>query len=120
MRLISWVLTAALVGTNFLGLIALGAVLMGRARTAAERRTWALRCATSAVGLLVLSFVLCGVSVSQAFSLDGVEPSEKAKQLAMGISDAMNCIAFGVVGSALPFMAAIALVVLARRAAPPS
>jgi hypothetical protein len=117
MHVFTWLFTAVSLGVNLLALLALGAVLIGRAKTAPQRRAWAIRCAVSAVGLYVLSAVVCGVSIADAFSLDGIEPSARATRLAMGISQAMNSLAFGVVGSVFPFLAALVLLLLARRAA---
>jgi hypothetical protein len=118
MRVLTWIFTAVLLGINLHALVALGAVLIGRATTAPQRRSWAIRCAASSIGFFVLSAVMCGVSISLAFSVDAIAPSEKATHVARGISEAMNCLAFGTVGSAFPFFAALALIVLARRAAP--
>jgi hypothetical protein len=61
--------------------------------------------------------VLCGVSIFSAFSPTEIEPSARAMRLAMGISDAVNCLAFGFVGAAFPFLVALALFLVARRPA---
>lgn len=117
MHVLTWLCTAALLGANLLALVAIGAVLIGRAETATQRRAWAARCAASALGLSALAAVMCGASIVRALPAAGVEPSARATRLAMGLSEAMNSIAFGVLGSAFPFIATGVLLLLARRAA---
>jgi hypothetical protein len=117
MRVLTWLVTAGLLGVNLLALVAIGAALVGRAKTATQRHTWAVRCAASAAGFFALSMVICGVSIFSAFSPTEIEPSARATRLAMGISEAMNSLAFGVVGSAFPFLVALALFLVARRPA---
>jgi uncharacterized membrane protein len=119
MHVLTWLCAAVFLGANLLALVAIGAVLIGRAETATQRRVWAVRCAASAFGLSALAAVMCGVSIVRALPATDVEPSARATRLAMGISEVMNSVAFGVLGSAFPFLAAGVLFLLARRAAPP-
>ena len=115
MRVLTWVFAAVLAGVNLHALLALGAALAGRPAGEPRQRAWAIRCALSAVGMFAFSGVLCAVSISSAFSVGEVEPSERARHLAMGISDAMNFLAFGGLGLALPLLAALVLIRHARQ-----
>lgn len=118
MHVLTWVLAAVLVGVNLHALIVLGVALANRPAGAPRQRLWAIRCAVSGVAAFAFSVVVSGVSILNAFAVKDIEPSERAKHLAMGISDVMNSIVLGVVGLVLPIIAAIVLVVLVRRAPP--
>jgi hypothetical protein len=116
MRVLTWLLFAVCLGIDIHALLALAWVVTGRAKTAIQRRTLAWRCALSAPGLVVLSFVIGGVSIAAATSRTGVDPSARATRLAMGISEALNCVGFAVLGAALPLFAALVCSLLASRA----
>lgn len=118
MHVLIWILAAVLAGVNLHALLALGAALAARPAGAPRQRVWAIRCAVSGVAAFAFSVVVCGVSVLDAFAVKDIEPSERATHLAMGISNVMNSIAFGVLGLALPILAALVLAGLARRASP--
>jgi len=115
--IITWVGSAVLLGINLHALIALALVLTGRAKTATQQRSWAVRCAASALGVVMLSAVICGISIAVFSSSTGLDPSERATRLAMGISEALNCLGFAVVGSALPLFTALVCSLLASRVA---
>ncbi len=116
MRVLTWLVTAVSLGINLHALLALGAVLTGRSTTATERRTWAVRCAASALGFVALSAVVCGLSIGSVGTATGADPSARASRLAMGISEALNCLAFAIVGSALPLFVALVCTFLAWQA----
>jgi hypothetical protein len=117
MRVLSWLLSAAFLGINIHALLALARIVAGRAKTAIQRRRLASRCALSALGLVVLSVAMGGASIAAATSRTGVDPSARATQLAMGLSEAVNCLGFAVLGSVLPLVAALVCSLLASRAA---
>lgn len=110
------IFAAVFLGINLHALLALGALLTGRAKTAIQRRTWAVRCAASTMGFVALAAVLCGLSIAAAGTATGPDPSARATRLASGISEALNCLAFTLVGSTLPLFVALLCTVLARRA----
>ena len=116
MRGLTWLLSAVVLGINIHALLALAWVVAGRAKTASQRRMWASRCALSALGLVVLSVAMGGASIAVAASRTGVDPSARATRLAMGLSEALNCFGFAVLGSALPLFAALVCALLALRA----
>lgn len=107
-------LLAVGLGVNLHALVALGAVLTGLAPAAIQRRTWASRCVASAVGFIASTLVICAVKIAYSLSSAGIEAPD---DIPMGISEALNCLAFSVVGSLFPLLAALALTLLARRAA---
>jgi hypothetical protein len=117
MHVLYWVLLAVLAGVNLHALVALWAALTGHPAAASRQRAWALRCALSGLGAFILSAAVGGVLLASAFSVDAIEPPERAKHVASGISEAMNCFAFGGLGLGLPLVAALVLIGLARRAA---
>lgn len=120
MHVLTWLFTAVLIGVNLHALVELGWVLLSRVTSAPQRRTWAIRCAASALGFVALSWVTCGIAVANGFSYAERAPPDRAEHLARGISEAMNRLAFGAAGSASPCLATVVLRVLARRAAPPT
>jgi hypothetical protein len=66
----------------------------------------------------LLSVLGCGVAIAAARGSTGAHPSERASRLAMGLSEALNCLGFAVVGSLFPLLTTLVLILLARRAFP--
>jgi hypothetical protein len=113
--MLGWVLVVALNA-------ALTAIVVRAAGRPAPSR--ALRRAMlGSVVLLVLGVaagVIWGLGRSFAAVSDAsVEPSQKARILAEGISETMNCAAFGFVVLFLPTLLAIVLYLRSRKEAPP-
>lgn len=71
-----------------------------------------------AVGLLAILATIAGVVHSfQVVSGNDVDPSQKARILAAGISEAMSCAAFGGVTTLVPGIVALVVLLRARGAA---
>jgi hypothetical protein len=101
-----------------LGMIAAAVVL----RRGADARKRLLRLALVLGALMLLSVLAgagCGVLRASGAVGAPVDPSQKARLLAEGISEAMNCTAFGVIGFFVPLVAALALGLTAPRSAAP-
>lgn len=123
----SWLLAAASALPN---LLALALLVMGlrEAQAARVRLLWgrALLClgvAALSAGAGVAMYAWQGYSAARDDSV--VDPAQKARLLAEGISGAMNCFAAGIAFSLLPLLTSLVLLVRVRRlqrrdAAPPA
>jgi biopolymer transport protein ExbB/TolQ len=103
--------------TNLAAIVLLWAAL----RTQARERLRPLK--RRAIACAVLTTLGAGLGVLfgliKAFGAVGgesVDPSQKARILAEGISEAINCVAVGLVTGPLPIAVLIAIVVRTRRA----
>ncbi|MEP7123218.1 MAG: hypothetical protein ABJE95_19980 [Byssovorax sp.] len=117
LHVLTWLLIAVLLGAQIHALVALAWVAAGRAKPPIQRRKLAVRCAASALVLIVVSVVAGGASIAAGWSSGAVDPSQRATLLANFISEVLNCLAAVVLGSAFPLVAALVLALLARRAA---
>jgi hypothetical protein len=95
-----------------------------RARRSAQPRKALRRLLIACVMLLTLSgpvgVVLGLIRAFGAVEGNAVEPSQKARVLAQGISEAMNASAFGVLGFLLPTIIALVLLLRVPKPPPPS
>jgi hypothetical protein len=119
MNAASWLMVGGLAVTN---LIAVALLLIG-VREPLAARVAHLRRRAAWCSLVVALGTLAGLSASawQAYSvLRGdslVHPADKARGLAEGISNAMNCVAAGLIFAPVPLAATLVLFVRARRLA---
>jgi hypothetical protein len=104
-------------GAIFFSLGATGGALFTGLRSSSRKTVSSAAglCASVAVLLLLAGGATYALGLSYAFSeVAHADPSEKASRLAIAISDAMNCVAFVIVSTAPPAIAAIVLLVRSR------
>ena len=102
-----WLFVAVCAGANLVTILTV--VMAWRSRQ--RRRRLAIRTALATVATLFASGFGYLAAMTDAFrSTADADPSEKAALLARGISEAMNCAAFGVLSAALPTIATIWLI----------
>lgn len=102
--------------TNLAAIVLLWAALRARVvECLRELRRYAIACAvlsTLGAGLGVLSGL---IKVFGAVGGESVDPSQTARILAEGISEAVNCAAVGLVTGPLPIAALIVIAIRTRR-----
>jgi hypothetical protein len=76
----------------------------------------AIACAAVAVAGAGLGVLFGLIQAFGAVGGESVDPSQKARILAEGISETFNCVALGLVTTPLPIAALIAIVIRTRRA----
>lgn len=113
MEILPAIVGAASLGVNVHAIVALVRGL--RASNAADVKRHARRCAWSVAGCVLLMGGATAASLLSAPS--GGKPEERASQVAMAISDAMNSAAFTLFVVLLPAAAAVLLYVRAARRA---
>lgn len=90
-------------------------LLAGRRATTAERLGWLQKRAIACLLVVNVGVLLGMIKLFGAVGGESVDPSQKARLLAEGISEAMNGVAFGLLATPLPLAAAIVIAVRARR-----
>jgi hypothetical protein len=111
--MIWWVL---IIGFNT-GLIAYAFWLRRRERARTLLRRLVLACGATLLLSGVFGVIIGLRAAFGAVGGESFEPSQKARILAEGISEAMNCTAFGVVAFFLPTLVSLVLFLRARRQA---
>lgn len=94
--------------------LALRAANLERARASAVRALLAWLASTLVALLACIAWL---VQAFHAVSGDAVDPSQKARVLAQGISEAMNTVAFGGAVTTVPGIVALVVLLRARSAA---
>jgi hypothetical protein len=105
MNLLMALRTSAVIGVNLHAILAL---VLARGKAAPALPPLARRSALLAFGFIVLSGVLCALSVQQVTrGANSGDPVAFAGMLARQISEGINCAAFSALGALLPVFAAL-------------